>query len=115
MPHSRDSELAFTQKKIEANFSNFSAWHQRGKVLGGGPFVGGEEEMKRGQSRVDREHVWRFAADVTPRFLTVEFDLVSQALWTDPSDQSAWLYHRFLISKSEHASLSVCPPPDSRS
>lgn len=51
IPNSRSSELAFTQKKIESSFSNFSAWHQRGKVLGSEPgFVGGEQEMDAGAS-----------------------------------------------------------------
>lgn len=27
-----------------------------------------------------------------------EFELVTQALWVDPKDQSGWLYHRWLIN-----------------
>jgi hypothetical protein len=39
----RRQELAFTRKKIESNFSNFSAWHQRMRVLGQGAFTSTED------------------------------------------------------------------------
>jgi len=33
-----------------------------------------------------------------------EFDLVRNAMYTDPDDQSVWLYHRWLIGTGKHCS-----------
>ncbi|KAI0273807.1 rab-protein geranylgeranyltransferase [Gloeopeniophorella convolvens] len=74
------AELAYTTKKIEANFSNFSAWHQRTKVLSS-LWAGGD---------VNKESS-----------LQKEFELVQNAMFTLPEDQSAWLYHRWLIGAGE--------------
>ncbi|WVQ84352.1 hypothetical protein IAT38_006504 [Cryptococcus sp. DSM 104549] len=74
-------ELKYTQSKIEANFSNFSAWHYRTKAL-----ASIWEETKASEAEI-----WK-AKDK-------EFELVTQALWTDPGDQSGWLYHRWLVGQ----------------
>ncbi|PWN28547.1 protein prenylyltransferase [Jaminaea rosea] len=84
------AELTYTLRKIEANFSNFSAWHQRSLVL---PQVWGCEtaETKSG----DR---WKK--------LDEEFDLVRQAMYTDPDDSSVWLYHAWLVDQLDHSEAS---------
>ncbi|TFY83668.1 hypothetical protein EWM64_g351 [Hericium alpestre] len=78
------AELASTTRKIEANFSNFSAWHQRTKVL---------------------ESLW--SSGKLDRALSVqqEFDFVQNAMYTDPNDQSVWLYHRWLIGSADDRKL----------
>ncbi|WOO76776.1 Geranylgeranyl transferase type-2 subunit alpha [Vanrija pseudolonga] len=76
-PRTPADELKYTTKKIEANFSNFSAWHHRTKLLG---------------------KEWAaLPADKVAAQKDKEFELVTQALWTDPGDQSGWLYHRWLV------------------
>ncbi|KAE9394991.1 protein prenylyltransferase [Gymnopus androsaceus JB14] len=72
IPRPETSELAYTTRKIEANFSNFSAWHQRSKVL---LSLWSKGELDPKNSRED------------------EFDLVHDAMYTDPKDQSVWIYH----------------------
>ncbi|GAA5827627.1 hypothetical protein JCM3770_006876 [Rhodotorula araucariae] len=76
-----ESELAFTTRKISANFSNFSAWHYRTKLL----------------AKLWEEKGWGPAAPERLSRVDQEFELVKQAIWSDPNDQSAWLYHRWLV------------------
>lgn len=68
-------EFDFTTKKVEDNFSNYSAWHQRSVLL---PllFENDQEGFKQA--------------------LQEEFELIKNAFYTEPNDQSAWFYHRWL-------------------
>ncbi|KAF9102590.1 hypothetical protein BGX27_010936 [Mortierella sp. AM989] len=80
------SEFDFTTTKISQNFSNYSAWHNRSTLLGKLAKDMIEEERK---AAVDNE-----------------FDLVKNAIYTDPEDQSAWLYDLWLIGRKER-SISI--------
>jgi len=80
VPRTEISELAYTTRKIEANFSNFSAWHQRSKVY---------------------TSLWDSGKLDAVKCQEEEFELVRNAMYTDPSDQSVWMYHRWLIGSGE--------------
>mmetsp|Transcript_4359 Transcript_4359/g.7301 ORF Transcript_4359/g.7301 Transcript_4359/m.7301 type:complete len:337 (-) Transcript_4359:24-1034(-) len=66
-----ESEFDFTTKKIEQNFSNGSAFHYRSKLL---PHISKE----------------KFSLDD-------ELELVHNAVFTEPDDQTAWWYLDFLL------------------
>jgi len=71
-----EDELRFTTAKIEQNFSNYSSWHQRSNLL---------QKM--------------YAAN-PEGFLGVlqeDLELVQNAFYTSPEDQSGWFYHRWLV------------------
>ncbi|KAJ6500469.1 hypothetical protein C8R45DRAFT_977826 [Mycena sanguinolenta] len=70
------AELAYTTRKIESNFSNFSAWHRRTKIL---------------------SSLWGSGTLDYSKSKEKEFDLVRNAMYTDPNDQSVWIYHRWLM------------------
>jgi geranylgeranyl transferase type-2 subunit alpha len=79
------SEFDFTTEKINSNFSNFSAWHRRHKLLLRGL------SMPEGEcpSECDLRKIW-----------VTEHAMILNALYTDPSDQSPWLYHNWLIKNN---------------
>jgi hypothetical protein len=73
-------------EKINENFSNYSAWHYRTVLL---PRLYPAASVASDPSvRARYEEV-----------LDGEFHLVRQAFYTEPEDQSAWLYHRWLLGR----------------
>ncbi|GMF28653.1 unnamed protein product [Phytophthora fragariaefolia] len=68
---SEEDQLAFTTQKIEQNFSNYSALHHRSISL---------------------------PDPLTADILFDEIGLVQQAVFTEPDDQSAWFYYRWLLT-----------------
>ncbi|KAH7889917.1 rab-protein geranylgeranyltransferase [Phlebopus sp. FC_14] len=80
-PRPETFELAYTTRKISSSFSNFSAWHQRSKVY----YI-----------------LWNTGQSDPVQSREEEFELVHNALYTDPDDQSAWIYHRWLIGSGEN-------------
>lgn len=73
-------EIELSTKLIEENFSNFSAWHHRSIFI--------MEQYKDDHASYKEK-------------ILEELDYVKQAFYTEPDDQSAWIYHRWLLSISK--------------
>jgi len=69
-------EFQYSTEKIEQNFSNYSAFHHRSVFI-----------LQLGHKKIEAKQA----------ALTVELAIVENATFTDPFDQSAWWYYRFLI------------------
>ncbi|ORX53255.1 protein prenylyltransferase [Hesseltinella vesiculosa] len=75
-----NQEFDFTTQKINQSFSNYSAWHQRSKLL---------PEIVKDMTAEEKNDVARN-----------ELEMVQNAIYTDPDDQSAWLYYWWVLGKA---------------
>lgn len=79
-------ELAWTLRKIRENFSNFSAWHARAMLLQ----QSGCDTCYHAPAYACRE--CNDAGIASGEALTEELHLANEAGFTDPTDESPWLY-----------------------
>ena len=70
-----DAAAAYARSRLEANFSNYSAFHELAARL---------------PRALDRETARR------------ELDVAKQALFCEPDDQSAWWYHADVLGRRAH-------------
>lgn len=77
---------------MDANFSNYSAWHQRALLL-------------LAQAQAQAQAPQPLPPPSSPPLLPLavlrpEFELVASALFTEPDDQAGWLYHAWLCRRA---------------
>lgn len=93
-----EKELKYTTDMIDTNFSNYSAWHNRSALLA---------------KLLNKKAEGYFPVE---KVLNDEYELVHQAIFTDPDDQSGWFYHLWLLDqtvKTNPPSLVSSWPPHS--
>ena len=86
-----ETELDFTNDKVYDNFSNYSAWHYRSKLL---PLTHPSESSVIGISEQKRRE---------------ELQLVENAMYTDAGDSSSWFYYRWLLNSCSSTHSTAQP------
>lgn len=129
-----EDEFLFSTVKIEDNFSNYSAWHYRSKLL---PITHPDQEglcainsdkHRQGLKNTYLDYLHLLSIFCYCCFCISELELVQNAAFTDPNDTSAWFYQRWLLGRDcslphrpraipvlawldSHSGLVVCSEP----
>lgn len=82
-------ELAFSMEKLKENFSNYSAFHYRSIYIG----------KWRDKHLASNDP----ACAALRSIIDEELQLIENAIFTEPDDQSAWWYLRFVLSLAKNA------------
>lgn len=89
-----ESEFEYTTKRLQSNFSNFSAWHNRSELI--------PKLVK----------LRNLDAAARKEFLDSEFEYINGAINLSPEDQSLWYYHQFLIANVTSTDTTATIVPD---
>ncbi|KAJ6653035.1 hypothetical protein lerEdw1_010121 [Lerista edwardsae] len=103
-------ELAFSDSLITRNFSNYSSWHYRSLLL---PQLYPDAHQ---HGRITEEILLKGAHSREEGMGGgAELELVQNAFFTDPNDQSAWFYHRWLLGRVVRSGVhNALSPPKQR-
>jgi geranylgeranyl transferase type-2 subunit alpha len=82
---SKFDELKYTYDRICTNFSNYSSWHYRSKLI--------------------TDLYLQDTLSKDPDVFKNELELIENAVFTDPNDQAAWIYQKWLLL--EHLNSNV--------
>ncbi|GMM36806.1 Rab geranylgeranyltransferase [Saccharomycopsis crataegensis] len=86
-------EFQYTTKLINKNFSNYSALHNRTKLI---EKIFSEKTTIEADNEEDQKNLELFRTK--KHFLEKEINYFKNAIYTDPDDQSVWLYLNWLLT-----------------
>ncbi len=94
-----EKEWIFTTEKIQQNFSNGSAFHYRSKLLPLLYYIHSQKQSfstSDGSTCSDTNTTIKLKSD----WIQEELELIRNAIFTEPDDQTSWWYFRFILSWS---------------
>lgn len=110
-----EAEIGLCKKLLEADERNFHCWSYRAFVLHQMGPVDSAKEMEFAATLIERNFsnyaAWNLRSlhiDIAdPQALKAEFELLQDAIFTEPADQSCWIYQRWLIQQVMKQSTGI--------